>query len=1083
MKIMKYFLISTLIGGMLSAAYLRDIPIDLKIPNGDLFSCFVSGDEFYNRFHDENNYTIIQSQQDGYYYYAEMFNQQLVPSAYRSDLGNNPETLGFSKGLTIPKEEYLAIRDRRWNGVERRDAPSIGTVNNLNVFIRFADEDEFGNARTYYDEPFNSENGPSMKHYFNEVSYEMLTVNTIHYPVCDEDSNLSYQDGYPRSYYQPYNAVMNPSGYENDNQRTEREHILLQNAISFIASEVPEDLDIDADNDGNVDNVTFLIYGVPGGWADLLWPHRWALYTVESYIHGQRVWDYNFNLSSGPYFSVGTLCHEFGHSLGAPDLYHYWDDSAPVAVGGWDVMDATSDIPQWPSAYIKYRYFDWIELIDASGGGTFNLNPLGMPDNNAYRLDSLNPNEYFVIEYRTQEGIYDVYAPGNDQGIVIYRVNNLYNGQGNANGPPDELYVYRTGGTLTSSGSFGGAVFSEGTGQTQFNDTTNPSAFLSDGSMSGINIVNIGSAGETIEFTVLNLMLLGDFLGLSNDSDGDGILNPGESAILEFNMNNMSDDMLAYSITGMLSSEYPIAFPNPVIEFGDLDGNQSSFSHFVEILLPEDIPLGDIPISLEINAEYIQGSNLLFYSDTYNFEVNISLNQSGFPNEFYFPVSASPVMMDIDNDTDKEIIIGDFDGKIRAFNSDGSEVNNGLYPYSTDNQIWGSPASADIDLDGVQDFVIGSKDKYLYFFDENGFKGSYYAGSFLIGTPSIGNIDDDPELEVIVGGFSSGDGRQIFAINHDQSTVSGYPVYIGEKIKRGVALADFNHNGKDDIVFGTDSDNIYLMYDDGSIADGFPYETDGNINSDPTILDVNGSLLIITGSNDDHLYAINDDGSLEFIFEADANIETSPSYLDYNNSCYIFFGDNNGMLYGIDHYGDLLPVFPINIGDTIVGSIVISDLDNNMTPELIFGTDSGDMYALHLDGSLYNQMPIPYSFSYYSAPIIYDLDGDLDLEIIAGTSLSINVFDVKEQGTSDEYWSMFRGNPTRSGFHQFSPLCQYGDINEDGNIDILDVLEQINFILDIIEPSEQDMCAGDLNTDTNLDLLDSILLINIILNP
>ncbi len=273
------------------------------------------------------------------------------------------------------------------------------------------------------------------------------------------------------------------------------------------------------------------------------------------------------------------------------------------------------------------------------------------------------------------------------------------------------------------------------------------------------------------------------------------------------------------------------------------------------------------------------------------------------------------------------------------------------------------------------------------------------------------------------------------------------------------------------------------MHDDGSIAEGFPYETEGNINSDPTVLDVDGSLLIIAGSNDDHLYAINDDGSLAFRFEADSNIETSPSYLDYDNSCYIFFGDNHGMLYGIDYHGDLLPTFPMNIGDTIIGSIVFSDLDNDMIPELIFGTDSGDMYALHIDGSFYNQMPISYPFSYYSAPIIHDLDGDFDLEIIAGTSLSINAFDIKQEGSSSGYWSMFRGGATRSGFHQFVPLCQYGDINEDGTIDILDVLEQINFILDIVDPSEQDICAGDLNADGNLDLLDSILMINIILNP
>ena len=47
----------------------------------------------------------------------------------------------------------------------------------------------------------------------------------------------------------------------------------------------------------------------------------------------------------------------------------------------------------------------------------------------------------------------------------------------------------------------------------------------------------------------------------------------------------------------------------------------------------------------------------------------------------------------------------------------------------------------------------------------------------------------------------------------------------------------------------------------------------------------------------------------------------------------------------------------------------------------------------------------------------------------------------------------------------------------------MSLFEQINFILDIVDPSEQDICAGDLNGDGNLDLLDSILMINIILNP
>ena len=1081
MKIIKSFFLLCAVPAMLMGALLYDVPVELQQPDGTTLHCFASGDEYYSRLHDGGGYTITQSNEDGFYYYALLENSDIVPSTFRADQTQDLTRAGISPRIMIPKEEYLAIRDRWWDGVETRDAPTTGIVNNLNVFIRFADEEEFGNARSYYDGYFNNEDGPSMKDYFYEVSYEMLTVNTIHYPMSDMDSNLSYQDEYPRSYYQPYNAVMNPEGYT-DQERTAREHTLLQNAIAFIESEVPDTLNIDADDDGNVDNVTFLVYGQPGGWADLLWPHRWALYSVQSEINGKRVWDYNFNLSSGPYFSVGTLCHEFCHSLGAPDLYHYYDDTAPVAVGGWDVMDASADIPQWPSAYIKYRYFDWIELEDASGGGTFQLNPLGNPENNAYRLDSSNPNEYFVIEYRNQEGIYDTNSPGIDSGIVIYRVNDLYSGSGNANGPPDELYVYRVGGTPTSSGVFASAIFSEEVGRTQFNDTTNPSCFLSDESLGGVNITDIGSAGDTIEFTVLNLMLFGNYMGASSDSDGDGIINPGESVVLEFVMNNMSDDVLAYGITGELSSEYPIEIPDPTIDFGELSAGQSTYSHFIEIILSDGIDLGQIPITLDISAEYIQGSDLLFYSDSHTFTIDVSLNQSGFPSETSFPISSSPVVLDVDGDGQDEIIIADYDGKVRAYNVDGSAVENGTYPFDTDDQIWGSLSSADMNLDGITDFVVASKDKSLYFFDEGGHTGSYNTESFLISTPVIGNIDDDPELEVLIGGYSGGEGRKIFALNHDQTPVDGFPIDIGEKIKKGISLADFNSNGKDDMVFGTDDDNIYLIYDDGTIADGFPYQTGGKIHSSPSILDIDGDLLILAGSNDNHLYAINSDGTLRFSVEAQDNVESSPSFLNYLNNCYIFFSDTDGYIYAVNQDGDMYPHFPFEVGSQLAESVVVADLDSDQSPEIIFGTQDGDLYAMSLSGGLYSQMPISYPFSYKSAPMVYDIDGDDDLEIIAGTSLSLNAIDIKQSGSADGYWSMHKGNYQRTGYNLFTPLCDSGDINGDGSVDVLDVLQEINIIIGVTDPTLEQICASDLNADGYIDLLDVILLVQVVLD-
>ena len=301
-------LLFILITSILIPNQFRNMPVDLVQPNKEVISCFLSGDEFYQRLHDNNDYTIIQSPEDGYYYYATKNETKIIPTPFKA-FSVDPKEKGITSGIKLSKTQYLKIRDNYHRDMEVRDAPSIGTINNINVFIRFSDENEFVTSRSIYDEPFNKEEGPSMQHYFKEVSYNLLDVITHHYPQCDFETNLSYQDQYDRNYYKPYNENTNPEGYQNDNQARIREHTLLKNAMEYIADEIPEDLDIDSNDDGYVDNVTFLVSGSPTGWSDLLWPHRWALYSFDVYINNSRVYDYNLNLDQGGYFTVGTLCH------------------------------------------------------------------------------------------------------------------------------------------------------------------------------------------------------------------------------------------------------------------------------------------------------------------------------------------------------------------------------------------------------------------------------------------------------------------------------------------------------------------------------------------------------------------------------------------------------------------------------------------------------------------------------------------------------------------------------------------------------------------------------------------------------
>ena len=487
------------------AAYFEKLPYTITQPNGKTIACFVTGDEFYNWIHDSEGYTIIQAP-NGYYYYAEKIGETLQPSKYLVD-SIDPGSVGLVKWVKISKLEYkrkqismLRYKSPGYGGPAY--APQSGTMNNIVVYIRFLDDAEFTTTRGDYDNTFNPSTGISVKSYFKEVSYNKLTINSTQYPACDFTTNLSYQDSHPRNYFQPYNETTNPNGYKDGDdggERELREHQLLADAITWINlnSPVSPSLNIDGDDDGNVDNVCFLIKGSSGGWANLLWAHRWSLYSKTVYINTKRVYGYTFQPENQ--VGVRTLCHEMFHSLGSPDLYHYTDQGVISPVGYWDLMEYGSGHMM---AYMKWKYTNnnWISSIpEITTTGNYSLNPLTSSTNNCYKIASPNSaDEYFVVEYRNQSGTFESNIPGS--GLIVYRIDTRENG--NANGPPDEVYVYRPGGTPTKNGMHNDAFFSSTVGRTAINDTTDPNSFLQDGSDGGLDISDVTVAGSTISFKV-----------------------------------------------------------------------------------------------------------------------------------------------------------------------------------------------------------------------------------------------------------------------------------------------------------------------------------------------------------------------------------------------------------------------------------------------------------------------------------------------------------------------------------------------------------------------------------------------------
>lgn len=245
----------------------------------------------------------------------------------------------------------------------------------------------------------------------------------------------------------------------------------------------------DWNGDGYVDQIIIIYAGKgqnAGGGSDTIWPHQWWLsqhaggqpltvtsggvdYLVDSYCCVQELY------SNNSYGTFGTLCHEYTHCFGFPDLYY----GSTSCVYTWDLMDFGNNngggfCPPNYSA-LERMLMGWLTPVEL----TTPTSVSNMEPGEAYLVRNDGwADEYYLVENRQLEG-WDAALPGS--GVVIAHVDydkELWEGiDGIVNNPLHERYtIFAANGNTSKYQAVGWAY--PYAGNDQLTNTSRPAASL-----------------------------------------------------------------------------------------------------------------------------------------------------------------------------------------------------------------------------------------------------------------------------------------------------------------------------------------------------------------------------------------------------------------------------------------------------------------------------------------------------------------------------------------------------------------------------------------------------------------------------
>ena len=424
--------------------------------------------------------------------------------------------------------------------------------------------------------------------------------------------------------------------------------------------------------------------------------------------------------------------------------------------------------------------------------------------------------------------------------------------------------------------------------------------------------------------------------------------------------------------------------------------------------------------------------------------------------------------IDLDNDNDLDLAWGDYYQQSLyiiynigdANNPDMDNINVvAQYPY--ENPIVSAglnmPTFADIDQDGDNDlFVTVLSGAYGYQLINNFY---YYDNT---------SSNDDSEFEFVTSNFLETFDK-LSDVNpefFDYDSDNDMDLIIGTDFDP----TSFPWVGKlllfENIGYDENSEPIWSLVDDEFLGD----EMGNNLSPSAVDIDYDGDLDLFIGNFNGTLQFFENIGTpyipqyefVEYVSNIDLSGYSTPEFIDIDNDddYDLIIGNMNGTIY-----------LYLNIGDKH---------DYNFQ----FVTD------------VYQNIDV----SFRSSPLAfdYDVDGDIDLFVGSGNNNlylyemvnSIYVLNEDESifnlgkniSPSFFYDNFTKGLITglSTGGMYFLPFCNY-DFNNDNEINIIDAVLIIVHIFETYENNLDQNCL-DLNVDLNVDILDVIAIINYILD-